>query len=150
MGGTNWNIQKVKRLKWKQLVQNNLVMLILFFLSIYYMKTGVSISVFFRLLCLSIWIIVAHTLYTFITGKMIGTKTSKRVFAFDRDYLGEKRWKRRKMIELITVSVLGIIITVLVVTMSFNDEKLDIYNLIPIIGGWLGFNIGETFRIKKL
>lgn len=150
MGETNWDIQKVKRLKWKQLVQHNLAMLILFFLSMYYMKIGGSVSVFFLLLCLWIWMIVAHTLFTFITGKMIGTKTSKFVFAFDRDYLGEKCWKRRKMMEVITVSFLSIMITVLVFTMNFNAEKLEIYNLIPIIGGWLGFNIGETFRIKKI
>jgi len=150
MNEAEWNIQKVKHLKRKQLVQYNLAMLLLFLLYIYYVKTGGSISIFFSLLCLLIWIIVVHTLYTLITGKTIGTKTSRLVQTFDRDYLGEKRWKRRKMIEFIIIGVLGVICTVLMATMNFGSKELEIYNLFPIIGGWLGFNIGEIFRIRNL
>jgi len=74
MQTSEWDIEEVKRLKKKLLVQGNLVMLLLLLLSIYYIKTGGSVTVFFGLCCVLMWIIVAHTFKTLITGKNIGTK----------------------------------------------------------------------------
>lgn len=150
MQKTDWDIQKIKRLKWRQLVQYNIVMLLSFIPWIYYVQAGVSVYLFFHLLCLLMWIIVGYMLYILKTGKIIGTKTIKLVFAFDKGYLGERRWKRRKMIELIVLIIFTIVITVLVLTIDFIDRHLEIYNLFPFIGAWLGGNIGEILRINKL
>src|SRR5699024_5468361 len=102
------------RLKWKQLVQYNVLMLLLF--SFYYLWAGNSFFLFWSLLCLALWVIVAHSLYTFFTGKMIGTKTMKLVQAFDKNYLGEKHWNKRKLIEVISISVVSLFCTLLVIT----------------------------------
>lgn|SRR5699024_3087146 len=148
MGETEWDIQEVKRLKRKQLVQYNVLMLLLF--SFYYLWAGNSSFLFWSLLCLALWIIVAHSLYGFFTGKMIGTKTMKLVQAFDKDYLGKKRWNKIKLIEVISISVVSLFCTLLVVTQRFNFGALEIYNFFPFVGAWLGFNIGEVIRIKRL
>ena len=49
---TKWDIRKVKRLKRKQLMQYNLVMLILFILSVYFVKIGGSMATFLALVFL--------------------------------------------------------------------------------------------------
>jgi len=83
---TKWDIRKVKRLKRKQLMQYNLVMLILFILSVYFVKIGGSMATFFSIGIPLLWIITAYTIYALITGKIIGTKTSKCVQTFDLEY----------------------------------------------------------------
>lgn len=150
MGETKWNIQEIQRLKRKQLVQYNLVMFLLFMLVFYYMKIGMSVLLFTTILCLFFCLIIAHTLYTLITGKMLGTKTSRLIQAFDKDYLGKKRWKRKKIIEFIFLSILGIMCTVLLFRIDFVSSEFDIYSLMPFFGGWSGMNIGEIFRIRNL
>lgn len=147
---TKWDIRKVKRLKRKQLMQYNLVMLILFILSVYFVKIGGSMATFFSIGIPLLWIITAYTIYALITGKIIGTKTSKRVQTFNLEYWGKRRWKRKRVIGAIVISVLSILCTVIVATVNFNSEASEIHNVFPIVGAWLGFNIGETFKIKKL
>lgn len=150
MPKTDWDIQKIKRLKWILFIQLNIVMILLFIPLIYYVMAGVSASLFLRLFCLLLWIIVAHTFYTFRTGKLIGTKTIKLVFAFDRDCLGERRWKRNKMIELIILIFFSIVFTILVFMIDFNDRNLDTYSLFPFIGSWVGTSIGQILKLNKL
>jgi len=125
-------------------------MLLLLLFSFYYLWAGNSAFFFWSLLCLALWFIVAHSLYTFFTGKMIGTKTMKLVQAFDKNYLGKKRWNKRKLIEVISISVVSLFCTLLVITQGFNFSALEIYNFFPFIGAWVGFNIGEVIRIKRL
>ena len=88
MDETQWDIQEVKHLKKKQLVQYNIVMLLLFVLFGYFSENG-NTSLLFGVFCVLVWIVVAITLYTLMTGKPIGTKTSRRVQVFDRNRLGE-------------------------------------------------------------
>src|SRR5699024_4670815 len=107
MNETEWDIQEVKRLKWKQLVQYNVLMLLLF--SFYYLWAGNSFFLCWSLLCLALWVFVAHSLYTFFTGKMIGTKTMKLVQSFYKNYLVEKHWNKRKLIGFITISVVRLL-----------------------------------------
>src|SRR5699024_9458707 len=104
-------------------------------------------SLYFSLCCLLAWMIALHSLYTLVTGNSLGTKTRKRVLAFDKDCLGKSRWKKKKMIEVITISILVIISTVIVISVDFKDEQLDIFTFFTIIGSWLGYNVGEIFRI---
>ncbi|MDX1699225.1 MAG: hypothetical protein R3250_01345, partial [Melioribacteraceae bacterium] len=81
MDETQWDIKEVKHLKKKQVVQNNLVMLLLFVLLVFIADNGmhsIIIGIFFVL----IWIILAITFYTLKTGRPIGTKTSRRVQEF--------------------------------------------------------------------
>lgn len=150
MDEIEWDIVEVKRLKRKQLIQVDLVMLLVIVLSFYYIHAGWSISVFMGLLCLLMWVVVGHILYTLTTGKMIGTKTSKLVQAFDRDHRGEKRWKRSKVTDAVIISIVSALCTVLVFTIGFGSEPLEFLNLWPIIGAWMGFNIGEVIRTNNL
>ncbi|ANU10822.1 hypothetical protein BBH88_11125 [Planococcus antarcticus DSM 14505] len=138
-----WDIQEIKHLKKKKLVQDNIYMLLLFVILVYFTDSGkhaLTIGTFF----VFIWIMVVLTLYTLKTGRSIGTKTSKRVQKFDRNRLGEKRWKRNKIIEVVIVSVVGVGIAVLLFVTDFNSLTLDFPSYpFPFLGAWLGFNIGE-------
>ena len=150
MDETQWDIQEVKHLKKKQLVQYNLVMFLLFVLFGYFSENGNS-SLLFGVFCVLLWIIVAITLYTLMTGKPIGTKTSRLVQEFDRNRLGEKRWKRRKMTEAVIISVISVFITILVFVKDFNSVRLDFpIAAFPFIGAWIGYNIGEIIRMNNL
>ncbi|CDQ41373.1 hypothetical protein M948_21030 [Virgibacillus sp. CM-4] len=151
MDETEWDIQEVKRLKKKQLIQYNFGMLFLFLLFAYYVKTGGTFLAFLILCCVFFWIMAAHTLYTLKTGKMIGTKTNRLVQAFDRDHRGERRWKRKTMTEAVIISMISVIFTVLLFMINFDSVKLDFpSDTFPLIGGWLGFNIGEIVRMNNL
>ena len=150
MARKDWDIQTITRLKKEIVAYNNLTILLFVLLSMFYMMIGGHISVYFGLCCLLVWMIALHSLYTLVTGNSLGTKTRKRVLAFDKDCLGKSRWKKKKMIEVISISILAIISTVIVMSVDFNAEKLDIYTFFPIIGAWLGYNVGEIFRIGNL
>src|SRR5699024_12002436 len=106
---------------------------LLVFFSMFYMLLGVHISVYFGLCCLLVWMIALHSLYTLVTGNSLGTKTRTRVLAFDKDCLGKSRWKKKKMIEVISISILAIISTVIVMSVDFNAEKLDIYTFFQLL-----------------
>ena len=150
MDEAQWDIQKVKHLKKKQLVQNNLVMLLLFVLFGYLAKNGKP-SLLIGGFCVLLWIIVAITWYVLKTGSPIGTKTSRIVQEFDRNRLGQKRWKRRKMTEAIIISVISVLITILVFTQDLNSVSLEFpISVFPFIGAWIGYNIGEIIRMINL
>lgn len=150
MTETAWDIDEVKRLKKIQLVQGNTMML-LFFVSFPYVVMSENTFVLLGLYCVILWIFVASILYTLKTGKTFGTKTSRRVQAFDKDHLGEKRWKRRKVIEAVIISISTIVLTVLLCVFDFNDVRSDYSNYaFPFIGSWIGYNIGEIVRMNKL
>ncbi|WP_411954877.1 hypothetical protein ACKXGF_03460 [Alkalibacillus sp. S2W] len=150
MEETDWDIEEVKHLKTKQLIQSNLVMLLLFVLIGYFAENG-NIFVLYGMFCVLLWLIVAVTLYILTTGKFVGTKTNRRVQEFDRTQLGEKRWRRRKIIELVFMSLLSVIVTVLTFV---EDYETAIFNFpidaFPFMGAWLGYNIGEMIRIHNL
>ncbi|MFL0584314.1 accessory gene regulator B family protein [Solibacillus silvestris] len=150
MDETQWDIQEVKHLKKKQLVQINLVMLLLFVLFGYLAENGKP-SLLIGGFCVLLWIIVVITLYVLMTGNPIGTKTSRIVQEFDRDRLGEKRWKRRNMIEAVIISVISVLITILVFTQDLNSVNLEFpISFFPFIGAWVGYNIGELIRMNNL
>lgn len=150
MGETHWDIQEIKHLKKNQLVQYNLVMLLLFVLLGYFsanVNPTLLIAVFYVLL----WIIVIITLYTLKTGKTIGTKTNRRMQEFDRYRSGEKRWKRKKMIEAVIICGISIFITILLFVKDFNPVGLDFpIDAFPFIGAWIGYNIEEFIRMNNL
>src|SRR5699024_1158016 len=129
----DWDIQTITRLKKKIVGYNNLYNLLFVLLSMFYMMIGGHISVYFVLCCLLGWMIVLHSLFTLVTGNSLGTKTRKRVLAFDKDCLGKSRWKKKKMIEVISISILAIISTVIVMSVDFNAEKLDIYTFFQLL-----------------
>lgn len=148
MEETQWDIKKIKRLKKKLLVQFNLIVLLLFVL-IGYFAEDLKPSLLIGGFCVLMWIIVAITLST-LTRKPIGTKTSRTVEEFEKNRLGHKRWKRRKIIETVTISVISVFITVLMFSTDFTerfDYPLDAF---PFIGAWIGANIGEIVRISNL
>ncbi len=151
MKETQWNRKEVKRLKTIQLIQNNLVMLLFFILfGVYGMNGGTPTGVI-GFGCVLLWIFTAHAIYTLLTGKMIGTKAMKGSLAFDIDQLGKKRWKGRKLGEVIFFLIVCLGSTVILFTVDINSTKVDFpLDAIPIMGGWLGTNIGQIIRIKKL
>ncbi|RKL66554.1 hypothetical protein CR203_14795 [Salipaludibacillus neizhouensis] len=139
-----WDIREGKRLKKIQLVQSNLVTLLLFVLCAYFLKNGMEASFLFGICCAVFWLYLASMVYTLNTGRTIGTKTSRRVQDFDKDHFGEKRWKRKKIIEVVFSNVITVVFTVLLVNLDFNFERLDFQVIaIPFIGAWIGHNIGE-------
>lgn len=150
MGEIEWDIQEIKRIKWIELIQANLVALFAFFLSFYYIKVGLSLSVFFCFTCLLLWILFAHALYTLITGELIDTKTSKLSHAFDKNRLGKKRWKRKKLIETIVIGIICTVCTILIFNTDFPPDTLTFWNLSPFIGAWIGFNTGSLIRTSAL
>lgn len=150
MNETYQEIQEVKHLKNKQLVRFNLIMLLLFVL-FGYLATNEKHSLLFGIICFIFLIILAVTWYTLITGRSIGTKTSRRVQEFDRKRLGEKRWKRRKLIETVLISVTAVFIIKVMFDIDFNTISFDFpLDAFPFIGVWIGYNIGEVIRMNKL
>lgn len=149
-----WDIQRVKRLKLKLLIQSNVFMLLIFLLAVVYINIGWPISVFLILSCLLLWVLVAYIFSTFISEKGGLTKTSRLVQSFDMDHWGKKRWKRKKVTELVFVSIISAASTVLIVNMllstDLTSEILRFFNIIPFIGAWVGFNIGEIVRMNNL
>lgn len=150
MAATQSDLKEYKNLKKKQLVQNNFLFLFLFILIGYFSQNG-NIFLLMGVFCVLLWIIVVSLLYTLKTGRPIGTKTSKLVQEFDRNRLGEKRWKQLRMTEVIIISMLNVIVTVLFFVIDFNSSMLDFpISAIPFIGAWLGYNIGEIIRMNKM
>ncbi|WP_223701773.1 hypothetical protein [Sutcliffiella deserti] len=148
---THWDIDEVKHLKKKQLIQSNLLMLLLFVLFAYFAENG-NLFLFFGVHFVLLWIIVAITLYTLKTGKPIGTKTNRRVQEFDKNRMGEKRWKRKKITEIVVISVINsVLFTVLIIVVDFDNLTLDFpISAFPFIGAWVGLNLGEIIRMNKL
>ena len=150
MNETQWDIKEVKHLKIKQLVQYNVVWLLLFLLFGYFAMNGKT-SLLFGGMCVILWIVVASSLYNLITEKPIGTKTSRMVQEFDRTQLGQKRWKRRRMIETAFIIVICVFVTVFVSINDFNSETINSpIHLFPYIGAFIGYNSGEIYRISNL
>lgn len=150
MSASKWDFQEVKRLKWKQLVQHNVIMLLLFLLAVYYVKsvgTAFFLLIFF---CSIIWLFFLHSLYTLKTGKVVGTKTMKAVYAYDKDLHGAKRQKRKKIVEAVIIGLVGIVCTVIMNFSYLLDATVAFSNLVPFIGAWVGMNIGEFFRISSM
>ncbi|WP_407270749.1 hypothetical protein [Radiobacillus sp. PE A8.2] len=150
MGETQWDIQEVKRLKKKQVIQYNLAMLLVFVLFGYFVEIG-KVSMIFVMFCVLCWIIAVTSLYTLNTGKPVGTKTNKRLQEFDRDRLGEKRWKRRTMIGAVLISVVSVALTVFLFYTNFENSRMEFpRDAFPLIGVWVGYNLGELVRISNL
>lgn len=146
----NWDLTEIKRLLRMRIIRTNFIMLLLFFL-IWYIYSKGNPYFFVGLVSVVLWIIVAITLYSLITGKYIGTKTGKILHDFMKDRFGSKRWKRSKIIELLIIFILGVLITVLFFSIDFSYERsFSIINMIPFIGAWVGYNIGEQIRMNKL
>lgn len=146
---TAWDIVEVKRLKKIQLAQGNLLMLLSFVLFVYLLLNEKAIVVF-AIFCGLLWIFTATIFYTLKTGKTISTKTSRRVQEYDKYRLGKKRWKRRKIIEAVIISMCSVGFTVAFFVLDFNNVRIELINCIPFIGCWMGYNIGETVRISDL
>ncbi|GGD09745.1 hypothetical protein [Pontibacillus salipaludis] len=154
MIGIDWDLDKVKRMKKKLLLQSNVVMLLIFlmffFLFLYSKEAG---SAFVLLLgfCLLSWGIAANSLYGFMTGRPLGTKTARYVLAFDKDQKGERKWIRQKGVEAIVVTVLSMGVTLCLFMLDFDSVTNDsFFSLLPFLGPWIGYNIGEIHRIKNL
>lgn len=145
-----WDLKEVKRLKWRQLIQYNVVMLLLFLVAIYAVKSTSSAYFIFIFFTVIVWIVSIHALYTLKTGKILGTKTMKIVHQYDKDFQGKKRWKRKKILEAVFAMIVAIGCTVLVSRLDLRDVTVNYYNLAPFIGAWVGLNIGEVFRITNL
>lgn len=145
-----WDIQEVKRLKKKELIQSNLMMLLLFILLVYAISVGWSLSIILSLISVILWILAAHAIYNLATGKKIGTKTSRLVQAFDKERYGKKNWKRKKWLEASFIVIISSICIVLVFKMDLSFESMSFIKLLPIVGAWLGINTGEVIRINNL
>lgn len=152
MGEGNWDLQEIKRLKKKLLIQNNLGMLLVFALLWFLVEVAaVSATIIFGVLCAILWLVVVNMLFTLLTGKVIGTKARQRVQTFEIQRHGKKQWKIKASIGLFLLLVLTIGSTVLIVVTDIGSATLDFPNdSFAFIGAWLGMNLGQIRRIRKL
>ncbi|MDG5471264.1 hypothetical protein P6709_05850 [Jeotgalibacillus sp. ET6] len=151
MDEAQWDIKEVKSLKRKQLIQYNIGMLLFIMLIALFAEHGYDTFIIGMLITV-IWILGAINAYTLVTGKTIGTKSSKRVQEFDKNQLGEQRWKRNKMIETVIFSILGVGAAAgYILLIGFNPITLQFPSFyFPLFGSWVGYNAGEIARISKL
>lgn len=142
--------KEIKKLKKKQLLWGNLFMLMIFLLLSYLLGAGKILFVTWAILIFLI-IMTAISLYTLITGAIIGTKATRRIQSFDRKRWGEKKWKRNKIIEMVLYTGLGIGITALALNADLDSSNRNLSGFtFPFFGAWLGYNLGEITRIKNL
>lgn len=147
---TQWDIEEIKRLKMKLLIQYNFFSILLFALLVYF-ALNAEISQLVIGIYVFMWILVAYMLYNLIAEKPIATKASRIVQEFDRNQMGEKRWKRKKWIEFIICIAICIFITNFVMVNDFNSVNMDsLFTFFPFIGAWVAYNIGEIYRIRNL
>lgn len=144
---TQWDIEEIKRLKMKLLIQYNFFSILLFVLLVFF-ALNAEISQLVVGIYVFMWILVAYMLYNLIAEKPIATKASRIVQEFDRNQMGEERWKLKKWIEFIICIVICIFITNFVTVNDFNSINMD--SFLPFIGAWAGYNIGEIYRIRNL
>lgn len=145
-----WNIKEIKRLKKLQLLQNNFLFLLVFLMIGYFFEIGMSSLVLVGV-CVISWVVAASLIYTLITGKNLRSKRYRVLQKFDRHRFGDKRWRWRTIAEVVIVIIASAIITAFVLNMDIHSLSLDLpFDAFPFIGVWLGHNIGEIYRLKKL
>ena len=143
-------IKEIKKLKKKQLLWSNFFMLVIFLFLNYFLENGKILFLTWVLL-ISLLIIIVLSLYTLITGTIIGTKTTRRIRAFDRKRWGEKKWKLLKITEIVLLTGLGVGLAALVFNTNFDSpNQTFVGSAFPFLGAWFGYNLGEISRIKKL
>ncbi|AUD14966.1 hypothetical protein CXF77_17235 [Planococcus sp. MB-3u-09] len=143
-------IKEIKKLKKMQLLWGNLFMLVTFLLLSYLLGNGKILFVTWALI-IFLLILTILSLYTLVTGTIIGTKNTRRIRAFDRKCWGEKKWKRNKIIEIVLYTGLGIGITALAFNTDLDSSHRNLSDFaFPFAGAWIGYNLGEIMRIAAL
>ena len=143
-------IREIKKLKKKQLLWGNLLILVTFLLLSYLLGIGKILFVTWAILMLLL-IMTVLSLYTLITGAIVGTKNTRRIRTFDRKRWGEKKWKRNKIFEIILFTGLGIALIILVFNTDLDSSNRNLSNFsFPFFGAWIGYNLGEITRIASL
>ncbi|ANU18365.1 hypothetical protein BBI11_15560 [Planococcus maritimus] len=147
-------LKEITKLKKKQLLWSNLFMLVIFLLLSYLLESG-KILFATWIVILFIFVMVVLSLYTLITGTIIGTKTTRRIRAFDRKRWGKTKWKLLNITEVVLYSGMGVGLIYLVFNTDFDfdfhfhDRSLSTFTF-PFIGSWVGYNLGEIIRIFGL
>lgn len=141
---------EITKLKKKQLLWGNLFMLMTFLLLSYLLENG-KILFATWIVILFIFVMVVLSLYTLITGTIIGTKTARRIRAFDRKRWGKTKWKLLNITEVVLYIGMGTGLIFLVFNMNFDllNPNLSSFTF-PFIGAWVGYNLGEIIRIAGL
>lgn len=141
---------EITKLKKKQLLWGNLFMLVTFLLLSYLLENG-KILLATWIVILFILVMVVLSLCTLITGTIIGTKTTRRIRAFDRKRWGETKWKLLNITEVVLYIGMGTGLIYLVFNMDFDllNPNLSSFTF-PFIGAWVGYNLGEIIRIAGL
>src|SRR5699024_9543895 len=133
--------------------QHNLLFIILFLLSIYFVLFNKPDYLFLGILCLLLWLIAAQRLYASVTGEMVGTNISKLIQLFERHKKEKGKWLQKKKKESMTIGIVAILLTIFLVTMSLsfnrNDLNMDMNSIYIIILSWVALNVGEIIRIKN-
>ncbi|MDP4552935.1 hypothetical protein Q9251_18810 [Alkalihalobacillus macyae] len=151
MAEGNWDLQEMKRLKKKLLIQSNLGMLLVFALLWFFVEvTAVSATIIFGVVCAILWFAVANMLFTLLTGKVIGTRAMQRLQTFEIERHGKKQWKIKSSIGLLIMLLLTIGLTVVVLVSDLRSITLDFpSDSFAFIGGWIGMNVGQILRLRK-
>ncbi|MFD1019685.1 hypothetical protein [Thalassobacillus hwangdonensis] len=152
MNEQDWDIKKIKRLKIKHLVAYNLVMVLVAVLFGMFADHGGTTGVVLILCCIALWIQLIIILWSLRTGRVFGIKSERLVQKFERAYMGEKRWKRRKIGQAVLVLIINIGITAFIINFDvfrpmYMESPSDYF---PLFAGWVGYNAGEITRIRKI
>ncbi len=146
-----WDIQEMKQIKKKLLLQNNLIMFLLIVLLGFYIELWGSVPFLFGFCCAVLWILVVNMIYTMWTKKVIGTRAMQKDLNFKIDRHGEKKWKVKAIIGLIFIFVLSTGSTIFYFQWDLGALNIDFpQDTISLFIVWLFYNIGEIRRIKKL
>lgn len=151
MAEKEWDLKEIKRIKKKNLVKSNLVLVVIFASLNFLFESGVSHTVIFGMLCLLLWLATVIIAYTYKTGKVIGTKDSQLDYDFEKWRLGEKRAKKRAVIGLVIFILFSIGATIAFFMVDFEQRNMDpSSDLFMLFAALLGLNLAQVNRIRKL
>lgn len=146
-----WDPEEFKRLKKKKLVHYNIIFAILLVI-FYYLAEQTTDFAFVTIVSVCLWFNCLISLYSFFSGRKLGTKTSRLVQEFEKSYQGEKKWRRKRVISVIFETVLPAAFTIFLIFMDFsNQNQLDGLVLTgSLIASLIVVNVSELFRIGLL
>ncbi|WP_156896433.1 hypothetical protein [Halobacillus kuroshimensis] len=154
MKAEGWDVKHIRRLKKRLLLQQNIVMLfIVIFFSIYAIN-GWPVAHFLVLCAVVLSGIGFFALLSLWKGEPQGTKMVRTIQAYEKDVKGTQRWRRKKWMESIFIFLFVSAIIAFLIFLNHDAIQQSQQgfpgDVIPLLGAWIGMNIGSFVRIKDL
>lgn len=149
MTTTDYPLATIKRLKIKKLLRINGIWL-LALVATRYLTMHMPPAFLLPSIGAFLWLLVLVSLYNFCSRKPFMTKTSRILQTFDQQRSRMTRWRRHQQFQLLFGVAACLLITLLLMRRNGEFAALDATFIIPFIGAYVGYNIGELFRIMQL